>query len=353
MSNYTGAECPVCSKHFAAQDDIVVCPACGAPHHRACYMQQGHCAFEQNHGTGKTWKSPAENTEQAVPPEQAAAGRADGVAGEETAAKYCGQCGAKNPEGGIFCTRCGVRFGYEPTSADSAPQNRHGGTRHNPYANPYGMYTASAPESYGGVAANTAIAGVSAHDLALYIGPSAGHYISTFQKVEETNSNFSFNASAMAFGPFYYFYRRMYSLGLIMLALFFVSSIPRFLYSAEVFPLAVEQYGLTEFFAQRGLEFDAVDTVAAAHYSQLSTYAQMAYVFAQVMVSLIANRFYMDRAVRTVKERWQQIPDYQGHGRQEYEIALVQSGGVRTSMVMLVMMVVYFGTSIIVSRLVL
>ena len=36
MSNYTGCKCPVCQQPFTETDDIVVCPECGAPYHRAC-----------------------------------------------------------------------------------------------------------------------------------------------------------------------------------------------------------------------------------------------------------------------------------------------------------------------------
>ena len=37
MNEYLGCECSVCRKPFAAGDDIVVCPECGTPYHRACY----------------------------------------------------------------------------------------------------------------------------------------------------------------------------------------------------------------------------------------------------------------------------------------------------------------------------
>ncbi len=34
MINFTGIKCPVCGKAFTDEDDIVVCPKCGAPYHR-------------------------------------------------------------------------------------------------------------------------------------------------------------------------------------------------------------------------------------------------------------------------------------------------------------------------------
>ncbi|MFR2561998.1 MAG: RING finger protein [Anaeromassilibacillus sp.] len=54
--DYTGLKCPVCGKPFTSDDDIVVCPECGAPYHRACYQQAGHCIFQEKHGTPDAWK---------------------------------------------------------------------------------------------------------------------------------------------------------------------------------------------------------------------------------------------------------------------------------------------------------
>ena len=57
--NYKGVSCPVCGQPFQEGDDIVVCPECGAPHHRACYKQLGHCAMEQQlHPQHLSWQNP-------------------------------------------------------------------------------------------------------------------------------------------------------------------------------------------------------------------------------------------------------------------------------------------------------
>ena len=44
--NYKGVSCPVCGQEFKEGDDIVVCPECGAPHHRSCYKQLGNCDLQ-------------------------------------------------------------------------------------------------------------------------------------------------------------------------------------------------------------------------------------------------------------------------------------------------------------------
>ena len=57
MSKYTGLECPVCKNTFKDNDDIVVCPECGAPYHRTCYQKEGHCIYEDKHGTDQAWQA--------------------------------------------------------------------------------------------------------------------------------------------------------------------------------------------------------------------------------------------------------------------------------------------------------
>ncbi len=55
MTKFVGKLCPVCRERFKENDDVAVCPTCGTPHHRACYLAQNKCALEDLHGTF-TWK---------------------------------------------------------------------------------------------------------------------------------------------------------------------------------------------------------------------------------------------------------------------------------------------------------
>ena len=50
---YTNYKCPVCNNQFNEEDDIVVCPECGTPHHRECYIQKGKCINSDKHGTNE------------------------------------------------------------------------------------------------------------------------------------------------------------------------------------------------------------------------------------------------------------------------------------------------------------
>ena len=55
---YENLCCPVCYAKFFEEDDIVVCPVCGAPHHRDCYKHEGHCHYQADHGTENQWEIP-------------------------------------------------------------------------------------------------------------------------------------------------------------------------------------------------------------------------------------------------------------------------------------------------------
>lgn len=56
--DYRGVECPVCKNRFTEDDDIVVCPECGTPHHRECWLSVSHCANEDRHCDGFVFEKP-------------------------------------------------------------------------------------------------------------------------------------------------------------------------------------------------------------------------------------------------------------------------------------------------------
>lgn len=54
--DFIGEKCVSCGKTFNENDDIVVCPECGSPHHRDCYMKENHCANYELHTINEKWK---------------------------------------------------------------------------------------------------------------------------------------------------------------------------------------------------------------------------------------------------------------------------------------------------------
>ncbi len=51
--------CPICKAKLFV-DEIAYCPECGAPHHKKCFLELGHCFYEDKHGTPEQWCEPKE-----------------------------------------------------------------------------------------------------------------------------------------------------------------------------------------------------------------------------------------------------------------------------------------------------
>ena len=131
--DYKGIKCPVCDKPFTENDDIVVCPVCGAPYHRGCYKEKGACIFTDLHESGKTWAPP-------VPPD------APNTA-SELKDKECPNCGTLNAHSALFCNICGTSLTGAPDehrntgyNTQQNPNNANNPNGYNNYNNPYGSY---------------------------------------------------------------------------------------------------------------------------------------------------------------------------------------------------------------------
>lgn len=228
MSNYTGSTCPVCHKPFAPNDDIVVCPECGTPYHRACWPADGVCVNAARHGAGFEWKPDSEGD--------------DGQ-------PACPNCGAHNPAGTHFCSHCGVPLPDHPQSPEN-PRNAQPGPQSGAgrpiYDNP--GYTPPEPGSRGGdgpridaysagpeglyrkeVGPNDPIDGIKAKDWATFVGPSSLYYLMQFFRMEQTHRKLGMSFAAFFFGPIYFFYRKMWKLGALFAALDVAVTLPTYL----------------------------------------------------------------------------------------------------------------------------
>lgn len=57
MSLYTGCKCDACQNIFKKDDDVIVCPICGTPHHRLCYKNLNNCVHADKHESDYAWES--------------------------------------------------------------------------------------------------------------------------------------------------------------------------------------------------------------------------------------------------------------------------------------------------------
>lgn len=208
---YMNIECPVCGEKFTEQDDVVVCPVCGTPHHRDCWKANGGCKNEALHNEGYIWQHP--------------------LAGNDTAShedfKTCPRCGEKNAVYEPICTRCGERLkANRQTIHDVMPpfqppigeQNGDYTTAPNPNNfSPYqNVYAADARTVYGD---DAKIEDISVTEIAEYVQKDSTKYIGKFLTMEEKNTKLNWNWSAGIFSVFWYFYRKMMGVGFAVLAL--------------------------------------------------------------------------------------------------------------------------------------
>lgn len=266
MFFYEGCGCPVCGESFRENDDIVTCPECGTPHHRECYKTAGGCANADKHSEGFEWKKEADS----------------GAAGT-----VCELCGEKNPEGRMFCQRCGSPLGentYNTEYADGQAQKKESESA--------GYY------AFGGGILNISdgemIDGVPVGDIKRFIGGMWYFYVPMFQSFFKKVKSVSFSLSACILHGIWFISRKMYVLGGVILALMLGLTGFRVYFSGELMP-AYQQWldgdmtGMMAFVQQR-----PVLSLALAG----STVVQYA---VYILSGLFANRIYMTHCIKSIK----------------------------------------------------
>ena len=268
MQNFLGNPCPWCGEKFAEGDDIVVCPECGTPHHRACYKEHSACANEEKHGENFEWKSVT------VPhvhkPEQSGTSPA-----EKT---VCSNCGTENIGNSRYCLHCGASLSEEPVRSkreDSFEEFQRERTR---------ILTESFSVSFDGV---------SAKEAAIYVRNNVGYFLPRFAAFSK-GAKFDTNFSAFIFSYFYLFYRKMYGLGLAVFAVTSLLSIPTLLLD---FQMVQEQY------VEAGMLSRIILNVP--HQEALAIYSIIANLLIwiiRIALMMFFNRLYYHKVIDDIKK---------------------------------------------------
>ena len=225
MTRYTGNHCPVCEQAFTDEDDIVVCPDCGTPYHRACWQKVGACMHKSEHAAGFEWQPE-------FGPE------AEKAAHEAT----CPNCGTHNQPGAAQCSHCGCPLpkddGPRPDPKDEDTQvpiyARDPSTVHKPdnsRTTPGPRIDTYTADDNGGICRREigpedTIDGIKAKDWAAYVGRSPMYYLMQFFRMSMTKQKVTVCLSAFLFGPAYLLYRKMWKEGLLTALLSLVLSVP-------------------------------------------------------------------------------------------------------------------------------
>lgn len=222
MADYIGETCAVCAKTFQQDDDIVVCPDCGTPYHRACWAKVGQCLHASEHEAGFVWQPVVHSRDYS------------------DRSVICPNCGTRNSPDAKNCAHCGVPLSNIPPDSQNKPIYAR---ERSPYENPEQRQQSPGNDSQDPrLLAYTAgrdgeifrrelgpddtIDGIKARDWSRYVGASSPFYLTQFFRMSLTKRRIAVCFSAFLLGPIYFFYRKMWAEGIRFALLLLALEIP-------------------------------------------------------------------------------------------------------------------------------
>ncbi len=205
---FTKYKCPVCNEQFKSGDDVVVCPECGAPHHRDCYEELGHCFYEDKHSADFSFENiENENTEDEF---------------DNTETVICPHCKTENEKTAFYCNKCGFPLNESNTNAQQQRQQQTQNTQI-PFGQgtPFGYAGSGMPafDPLAGLDSEQEIAdGINVGEMAKFVGKSTQYFLLVFNRIKSFGSS-RINFAAFLLNGIYFLYRKMYALGIIISAI--------------------------------------------------------------------------------------------------------------------------------------
>lgn len=212
---YENSVCSVCNEAFKADDDVVVCPICGTPHHRECWKKYDCCINSPKHKDGYNWTDDHEFAEKEEPtvieiekpeefPEECP------HCGEQVHASMpfcpkcgsplfsddkalCVRCGTLNEKNSSFCARCGAPLIQGQKFKDSRTGEVLG------------------PDDK--------IDDITVAEMSTYVRFNSEKYIPKFSRMSREHKKVNWNWASFFLAPYWFFYRKMYSAGAVMMSL--------------------------------------------------------------------------------------------------------------------------------------
>ena len=276
---YENSTCDGCGQPLLECEDIVVCPDCGTPQHRACYELNNKCVNEHLHAEGFEWKNPN-------PPEPV------------------------NP------------FQNEQPQTEEAP----------PFSEqvPVGMPVPAIDVNpiffeKAGVSPDAEFDGVKVKDAVSYTQVSAKHYLKKFIRTDGKKHFISWNWGAFFFAPAWFFYRKLYKLGFIFLGiivalnLFLMPQYEKVNDSYEEMQTTYTEYGeaIKTYNEDNSAENEAalaekeaaVQKLARELMPAMSAYFIGTFLAPNVAAALIADGFYKRKMLEDIKTAYSSTQD--------------------------------------------
>lgn len=188
MGSRTNMSCAACGVVFDNNSDIVYCPECGAPHHRECWNEAGHCSCESLHSSDYAWTS---NSSSGSSSDESVNDSCD-----ESNLVSCPICGSQTSEKEEYCEKCGYYLAHGRKGA-------YGGAIPNQ----------SQSESLFDISDGEIIEGVPAGDIKKFVGTMWIYYLPRFSVMSKKLRSFTFNFTAGITHGLWFIARKMYGLG--------------------------------------------------------------------------------------------------------------------------------------------
>lgn len=286
--NYQGVPCPICGKELSEKDDIVVCPDCGAPYHRACYLSTGHCVMEDLHRQHKDWENPNDVKARSVTRETVI---------------ICPVCGQPNPAENTTCEQCGQVF-------SNMDPEQSGPDSDDPRAQAYqALFEQIDPDS--------TVKDVPVREIIWFTQNNYLYFVRLFKLLSARASSVVFNWSAFCFGSLYFFYRKMHRYGIMVLLAMFAARIPSFVLAYHLAPQVIANPALMHTFA-----FDTTGLETLLSIATLCSYIPF---IVHIICGFNANRLYYQHAMSSIRKIHQEVPN---QSPSELEHLITRRGGV-------------------------
>lgn len=288
---FINENCPVCNNEFQPDDDIVVCPLCGTPHHRECYNQSRKCVNDSLHNEGFRWSASFK---------------------EEPKIE-------KEPD-------------FQPEN-QSASENRNNA----PFP-PFNMPFPPHQENPFKLFPEEMTDGVATEEAATFVQQDSVKYVQKFFYAKFNKR--TMNWAAFFFAPYWFFYRKMYKLGAIFMALLLAISFISFLPPVERFYEATVEYeeqidriaseDMTTEEMQKAitdLSQEAMDTLRQNYLGAgLFATQTLLSILISVYIGLNANKWYYHHVIDSIKKIKEQESD-----KEKRSVLYYKTGGVSYS----------------------
>lgn len=198
MNRYEGLCCPVCHAKLFEDDDIVVCPDCGAPHHRECWKMIGKCFYSDTHGTPQQWQMPILDS-QITPDNMNNGGSNSNNIDDEKLLEGMGAAkkgGANNADGGNPNPRINFMDENDGDARDQALDR---------ILSSEGMHR------------DDEIDGEKASNLALFVGVNITRYLRVFKNMAITKAKAGWNWIAFLVPEYWLIGRKCYKPGILLI----------------------------------------------------------------------------------------------------------------------------------------